>query len=71
MTGNECNPWALFIDNDKISCRILSGVTGSKKNEEKGTEFGRYLRKPCSDCGIADANLGPTDAKCEFNTLDM
>ena len=44
---------------------MLSGVTGTKKNEEKGIELGRYLRKSFLDCGIADSNLGPTDAKCE------
>ena len=64
LTGNEYNPWALFIDNNKISHCISSCVTGSKKNEEKGTEPGRHLRKSFLDCGIANANLGPTDAKC-------
>lgn len=49
---------------DKISRCISSCVTGSKKNEEKGTEPGRHLRKSFLDCGIANANLGPTDAKC-------
>lgn len=61
LTGHEYNPWALFIDNNKISRFISSCVTGSKKNEEK--ELGRYLPKSFLDCGIANANLGPTDAK--------
>ena len=42
LAGNEYNPWALFISNDKISSCISSGVTGSKKNDEKGTELGKY-----------------------------
>ena len=71
LNGNEYNTWALFIGNDKISCCVSSGVTGSETSEEKGTELGRYLQKSCLDCGIADANLGPTDAKGEFNTLDI
>ena len=70
LPRNEYNPLALFIDNDKISSCISSGVTGSKKNEEKGTELGKYLGKSFLDCGIADASIGPTDAKCEFNSLD-
>ena len=43
LAGNEYNPWALFIGNDKISSCISSGVTGSKKNKEKGTELGKYF----------------------------
>ena len=58
LTGNECNSQTLFINNDKISCCISSGVTGSKKSEEKGTELGRYLQKSFLDCGITDASLG-------------
>ena len=67
LAGNDYSPWALFIGNDKISRCISSGVTGSKKNEEKGAELGKYLQKSFLDCDIADASLG---AKCEFNTLD-
>lgn len=70
-TGNEHHPWALFIGNDKNSGCISLDETGSKKTEKKGTELGRYFRKSFLNCGIADSNLGPTNAKCEFNILDI
>lgn len=62
LTENEYKDKILYIS---------SGVTGSKKNQERGIELGRYLQKSCVDCSLADANLGPIDAKCESSTLDI
>ena len=63
LAKNEYNQWSLFIGNNRVSNCMSSGVTRSKKDEQKCTELGYYR--------ICYANFGPTDANCEFNTLNV
>ena len=71
-TGNEYNPWALFSGKDKISVSISNGEIGSKRNEDEGDgSKRRYSWKLCLHAGIADANLGPTVAKCVLSTFEI
>ena len=46
------------IGNDKVSSCMTSGEPGSKKNKE-------------NTLSLVIIALGPTDARCEFDTLDI
>ena len=60
-----------MADSDRISFSISGEVIGSKKNEDEGDGPRRYSRKLCLDCGITDANLNPTVAKCVLRTSEI
>ena len=60
-----------MADSDRVSFSISEGEIGSKKNEDEGDGPRKYSGKLCLDCGVTDASLNPTVAKCVLRTSEI